>query len=53
MEITLSVQMSYKCTFSLTNDQIRIKPYKVVVYSLNKCMKDNNPGSNYFKGYNK
>jgi len=40
----LSVQLSFKCNFSLTVELILIKGYTVAIYDLRMGMRKDNPG---------
>ena len=47
------LRLSCKCSSSLMDEPMLMKLYTVAVYTLRMCMKEDNPGSNYFKGDNK
>jgi len=44
--------MSCKCNSSLKDEPIQMNLCTVAVYNLRICMKEDNPGLNYFKGDN-
>jgi len=48
--MTLSVNFSYKCKSSETDEPIMMKCYAVVVYYLSMCIKGKYSQSKYHKG---
>ena len=48
--VSPSVHISRQCNSSLTDKPILMKLHTVVVYDWWKCMKEDTPGLNYFKG---